>query len=92
MKHKILTKDESIEYNTRDKLIQCFLEDWNDRNPGKKLDPETIEMIMDYLEYAYVAGWDDLRLLIEKRFKSFSNPSINKHLLLKHIYDFDKKI
>ena len=92
MKHKILTKDETIEYNTRDKLIQCFLEDWNDRNPGKKLDPETIEMIMDYLEYAYVAGWDDLRLLIEKRFKSFSNPSINKHLLLKYIYDFDRKI
>jgi|GEM_PF-4089999 len=85
-------ENEPIEYNASEKLIQCFLEDWNDRNPNEKLDPDIIDMITDYLRYSYVAGWDDLRIKIERRLNNYSGPNINKHLLLKQMHDFDRKL
>ncbi len=95
LKNKILNKEDgSIEASTRDKLLLCFIEQWNDLNPGKKLDPDLIEMLSDYLSYAYVAGWDDFRILVENRLNNYTstNANISKHFLLKQIYEFDKKV
>ena len=92
-KHKTIT-DEPIEGSTRDKLLHCFIEHWNEMNPGKKLDPDLIDLLSEYLPAAYVAGWDDFRIMVEGRLKNYTstNANISKHFLLLQIYEFDKKI
>lgn len=89
---KVLSKNEErVEYNTSEILIESFIEDWNDRNPKKKLAPGTIDLIMDYLRIAYVGGWDDHRLIIEKTLK-LSGLTINKHFFEKLLRDFEQEI
>ncbi|HDY87246.1 MAG TPA: hypothetical protein ENH82_03910 [bacterium] len=93
VKRKTIT-DEPIEGSTRDKLLHCFIEHWNEMNPGKKLDSDMIELVSEYLPAAYVAGWDDFRILVEGRLNNYTstNANISKHFLLLQIYEFDKKI
>jgi len=91
MNNIVLAKDETVEYNASENLIQSFIEDWNDRNPGKVLDPVTIDLIMDYLRYAYVGGWDDHRLIIERILKS-SGQSMSKYFFEKRIKEFEEEL
>jgi hypothetical protein len=82
----------TTEGRTRDKILHCFIEHWNDLHPEKKLDPEMIELVSAYLPAAYVAGWDDFRILLEGRLSNYTstNANISKHFLLKQIHEFDK--
>ena len=91
MKYQILTENEIIEYKTSERLIQCFLDDWNNQNPSKKLDPGTIDLITDYFRYAYVSGFDDHRLIIEKILKR-SGLTINKYFFEKLLKDFEQEL
>jgi len=91
MNYTILTENEIIEYQTSGKLIQSFIEDWNDRNPGKKLDPKIIDLFTDYLRYAYVGGWDDHRILVDKLLNG-PRLSINKHFFMKWLNDLEEKV
>ena len=86
--------EEKQEISTRDKILHCFIEHWNELHPDKKMDPDMIDLVSDYLPAAYVAGWDDFRILVENRLKNYTstNANISKHFLLKQIYEFDKKI
>ncbi len=86
--------DEKIEISTRDKILHCFIDHWNELHPGKKMDPDMIDLVSDYLPVAYVSGWDDFRILVENSLKNYTstNANISKHFLLKLIYEFDKKI
>ena len=86
--------ENKVELSTRDKILHCFIEHWNELHPGKKLDPDMIELVSEYLPQAYVAGWDDFRILVEGRLSNYTstNANISKHFLLLQIYEFDKMI
>lgn len=86
-----MEKVETIEYNTSENLIQSFIEDWNDLNPGKVLDPVTIDLFTNYLRIAYVGGWDDHRLIIERILKS-SGQNMSKYFFEKRIKEFEEEI
>jgi hypothetical protein len=63
-------------------------------NPDKKMDENMIDLVSEYLPQAYVAGWDDFRILVEGRLSNYTNTNANisKHFLLKQIYEFNKMI
>jgi len=89
--NEILAKDEIIEYQTSERLIQSFIEQWNDRNPKHKLDKSMIDFIRDYLRIAYVSGWDDHRILVDK-FLNGPGLSVNKHFFMKWLNELEDKI
>jgi hypothetical protein len=89
---KVLSKNEDkVEYNTSENLIQSFIEDWNDRNPEHKLEPEMIEIITHYLRVGYVSGWDDYRLLVDKALYGQSE-KMSKHFFVKILQEFENKV
>jgi len=80
-----------VEFKTRDKLSESFLEEWNEQNPENKLDPDIIKKISNYLRIAYVAGWDDHRILVDKLLNG-PRLSINKHFFMKWLNDLEEKV
>ena len=47
--------------NTIEKLTISFVDEWNDLNPGKKINEIFIEKLAQYFHYSYVAGIDQTR-------------------------------
>lgn len=83
--------EEMVEFKTKDKLLESFLEEWNEQNPENKLDPDIIKKISSYLRIAYVAGWDDHRILVDKLLNG-PGLSINKYFFLKWLNDLEGEI
>ena len=83
--------EEMVEFKTKEKLTESFLEEWNEQNPEHKLDPDLIKKLSSYLRIAYVAGWDDHRILVDG-FLNGPGLSINKHFLMKWLNELKEKL
>jgi len=88
---KQIETEELVEFKTKDKLLESFLEDWNERNPEHKLDTDTINLFAAYLRVAYVGGWDDHRILVDK-FLNGPGLSVNKHFFMKWLNELEEKV
>lgn len=86
-----MAENEKIEYKTSENMVNSFIEDWNDRNPKHKLDPEIIGMLGDYFKVVYVAGWDDHRFLVDKALYG-KGETMSKHFFVKTLEDLESKV
>ncbi len=83
--------EEMVEFKTKERLTESFLEEWNDQNPEHKLDPDLIKKLSSYLRIAYVGGWDDHRILVDNLLNG-PGLSINKHFFMKWLNDLEKEL
>jgi len=64
-----------IEFETAKKLTKYLIDQWNDQYPTQRVDPHLINFIREYMVYAYVAGYDDYRLTVERALSKSINGS-----------------
>ena len=89
--NEVLPEDK-IEYQTSENLVNSFIEDWNDRNPKHKLDPDMIDFLKNYLRIGYVAGWDDHRMIVERLINSGTSNNINRYFFMKFLNDLEERV
>ncbi len=83
--------EEMVEFKTKEKFLESFLEQWNDLNPEHKLDEGLVNLIAECFRLIYVAGWDDHRILVNK-FLNGPGLSINKYFFIKWLNDLEEKV
>lgn len=71
-----ISQNEEMEYQEFDstnKLLESFLEEWNQENPDRRIDKEMIDKIWMHLKQAYVAGMEDYIGLINELLDKFTD-------------------
>ena len=75
---------------------KCFIEDWNEENPKSKLHPGFIDLLKFYIRLAYIAGWDDHRILVDEILNRPGNSSkdgkISKHFFKALLEDLQNRV
>lgn len=86
--HKVKEFGATKEFDAAERLTHYFIEGWNDINPTERLNPKMIDLIQEHIRYAYVAGYDDYRLIVERAISK----SINESQTKISVYKFNKQI